>query len=52
MADDTNIKSGANTAKSLSPLLKEVYPKPRKKKGRSKRFDRIARMMDIPKDKA
>jgi hypothetical protein len=49
---DTNIKVGANTVSNLSPLLKEIYPKPRKKKGKSKRFDRIARMLDIPKSKA
>jgi hypothetical protein len=49
---DTNIKAGANSVESISPLLKEVYPKPRKKKGRSNRFDRIARMLHIPKDKA
>ena len=30
----------------ISPILKEIYPKPKKKKSKSKRFGRIERMMD------
>lgn len=33
--------SGANTFTSLSPLLKEVYVKPKKQKAKSKRFDKL-----------
>lgn len=44
---DTNmpLKSKSVSALDVSPLLKEVYPKPKKKKRRSKRFERISRLM-------
>ena len=45
-------KPGANTVKSLSPLLKNVYPAPKKKKTKSKRFGTIQSLMSVPKDQA
>ncbi len=44
-----DIAPGANTVKALSPLLKGVYPTPRKRKTKSKRFDRIARLLELDK---
>jgi hypothetical protein len=36
---------GANTAKSLSPLLKEAYPKPEKSEAKKKkRFNKISKL--------
>lgn len=46
MAD---VRTGANTFNDLAPLLKEVYPKPKKRKTESKRFARISRLMETPK---
>lgn len=49
-------KDGSNLNKpkssmDISALLKEVYPKPKKRKTRSKRWHRIERVLDIiPKD--
>lgn len=45
----TNINPTTTTQSSLdiSPLLKEIYPTPKKRKTRSKRFQRIARLLQI-----
>lgn len=42
-----NEMKGANTFKSLSPIMKEVYPKTdkKKRKTKSKRFDRIKQIL-------
>jgi hypothetical protein len=47
----TNISSTQTPASAMdvSPLLKDVYAKPKKKKSRSKRYGRIARLLE--KDK-
>lgn len=45
----TNIPSNSKKptgVMDISPLLKEVYPKPSKKKTKSKRYDRIRRMLE------
>lgn len=44
-----NPGKGANTFKSLSPILKDVYPKTKKRKSKSKRFGRIEQLLD-PKE--
>lgn len=30
----------------ISPILKDIYPKPKKRKSKSKRFGRISRLFD------
>lgn len=45
----TNIPSSNKKNRSvmdITPLLKEVYPRPSERKTKSKRYDRIRRMLE------
>ena len=43
---DKSTKIGSNTSMDISPLLKEVYPKAKKRKSKSKRWGRISRLLE------
>lgn len=46
-----NVYPGANTVETISPLLKEAYPKPEKSeaKKKKKRFSKLAKLIKFNK---
>lgn len=47
MSSNISPTSKSVSVMDISPLLKEVYPKPSKKKNKSKRFGRIQRLLEV-----